>query len=104
MKFLNRHFWIHSREQKKTQKALIDLAAAQRMLQGNLDALKITEKRLEILNNISATLFTSLELQGVFQKANHLVRELMSAEISLLFTLEEKNNELVLAASEGISS
>jgi two-component system, NarL family, sensor histidine kinase DegS len=69
----------------------------------NIESTTFSEKRLEILNTISTTLFTSVKIEDVFQKANHLIAELMSAEISLIFTMDEKNNELILAASEGVS-
>jgi PAS domain S-box-containing protein len=62
-----------------------------------------SEKRLEILNNISTNLFTTYDLKEIFSKTNHLILELMSAEISFITTFDENNKTLVLSASEGIS-
>jgi len=56
-----------------------------------------------MLNAISATLYGSLELPGVFHKAARMVSELMSADITLLYIAEETTQVLQLVASEGIS-
>jgi len=54
-----------------------------------------------MLNAISATLYGSLELPGVFHKAARMVSELMSADITLLYIAEETTQVLQLVASEG---
>jgi PAS domain S-box-containing protein len=96
-------FWSQTKERKKADKALVELEEVQRTLQGNVDALTKSEKRLQTLNDISTTLFSSLSLEGTFLSANHLVRQLMSADVSLLLTLDEAKNELNLVACEGVS-
>jgi len=68
-----------------------------------LDALTVSEKRLGMLNTISATLYGSLELPGVFDKAVHMVTELMSADVTLLYITDEIAHELELAAHQGVS-
>ena len=96
-------FWLRSRESARADKLAKDLEETRKILQNNLDALTISEKRLSMLNTISATLYNSLELEGVFQKAVHLVSELMSTEVTLLFMADDKNEELQLVAREGVS-
>jgi two-component system sensor histidine kinase DegS len=94
---------LKNKETSRADKVVAELDRTHKILQQNLDALTISEKRLGMLNAISATLNSSLELEGVFQKAVHLVSELMSADVTLLFTLDEANQELKLVAHEGVS-
>jgi PAS domain S-box-containing protein len=91
----------------KGQKAVAlsaeELESQCKILQQKLDALTVSEKRLGMLNAISATLYGSLELPGVFHKAARMVSELMSADITLLYIADETGNMLDLVASEGIA-
>ena len=98
-------FLLRSKNIEKAQSAKIvaELENTRQKLQQNLDNLNIVEKRLGMLNSISATLYGSLELAGVFEKAIHLFSEMMSAGVALLYTTAESNNELELVAHEGIS-
>jgi len=98
-------FLIRSKNLEKVQAAKItaELENARKSIQRNFDALTTIEKRLGMLNSISATLYGSLELPGVFDKAVHLVSELMHAEITMLYITEESTQELVLVAHEGVS-
>jgi PAS domain S-box-containing protein len=85
-----------NKEQKQAEKTLKEL-------QQKLDALTVSEKRLGMLNAISDTLYGSLELPGVFDKAVHMVNELMSADVTLLYIADEAAQEPELVAHEGIS-
>jgi signal transduction protein with GAF and PtsI domain len=89
--------------QKLTAPSAEELENQCKILQQKLDALTVSEKRLGMLNAISATLYGSLELPGVFHKAARMVSELMSADITLLYIAEETTQVLQLVASEGIS-
>jgi PAS domain S-box-containing protein len=93
-----------SKEQKLTAPSAEELEKQCKLLQQKLDALTVSEKRLGMLNAISAALYSSLELPGVFDKAVRMVAELMSADIVLLFTTNESAQVLELAAYQGISS
>jgi len=64
-------FLLRSKNIEKAQSAKIvaELENTRQKLQQNLDNLNIVEKRLVMLNSISATLYGSLELAGVFEKA-----------------------------------
>ncbi len=96
-------FWFKNKEKTRADNIALELDRTRIILQHNLDALTISEKRLSMLNAISATLYSSLELEGVFQKTIRLVSELMSSEVILLFTLEKPILELKLVAHEGVS-
>ncbi len=93
-----------SKEQRLTAPSAEELEKQCNLLQQKLDALTVSEKRLGMLNAISAALYTSLELPGVFDKAVRMVAELMSADIVLLFTANEPAQVLELAAYQGISA
>jgi PAS domain S-box-containing protein len=89
--------------QKLTALSAEELENQCKILQQKLDVLAVSEKRLGMLNVISATLYGSLELPGVFHKAARMVSELMSADITLLYIADETAQVLQLVASEGIS-
>ena len=89
--------------QKRAAQIANELEDTRKTLQQKLDALTISEKRLGMLNAISATLYGSMELTGVFDKAVHLVNELMSAQVTMLFISDESAQELELMAHEGVS-
>jgi len=93
-----------SKEQKLTAPSAEELEKQCKILQQKLDALTVSEKRLGMLNAISAALYSSLELPGVFDKAVRMVAELMSADVVLLFTANESARVLELAAYQGISA
>jgi PAS domain S-box-containing protein len=92
-----------NKEQKLTPQTVVELENKCKLLQQKLDALTVSEKRLGMLNTISATLYGSLELPGVFDKAVHMVTELMSADVTLLYITDEIAHELELAAHQGVS-
>jgi PAS domain S-box-containing protein len=90
--------------QKITASSSQELENQCKILQQELDALTVSEKRLVMLNAISATLYGSLELPGVFNKAVHMVSELMSSDVSLLYIANEAAQMLELAAYQGVSA
>jgi len=92
-----------NKEQKLTAQNVIELENQCKILQQKLDALTISEKRLGMLNAISVTLYNSLDLPGVYDKAVRMVSELMSADITLLYVANETAQVLELAAYQGIS-
>ena len=92
-----------NKEQKLTPQTVVELENKCKLLQQKLDALTVSEKRLGMLNTISATLYGSLELPGVFDKAVHMVAELMSADVTLLYITDEIAHELEMAAHQGVS-
>ncbi len=90
--------------QKSVAPSYEELESQCKILQQKLDALTLSEKRLGMLNAISSTLYGSLELSGVFNKAVHMVGELMSSDVTLLYIANEAARVLELAAYQGVSA
>ncbi len=90
-------------ERDKTKAALAKLQSAHEILQHYVQSARKNEKRQTILNTISTLLSESLELDKILDKATHMVSELMEAEVSLIFSLDEESQKLRLVAYEGIS-
>jgi len=90
--------------QKITALSYEELESQCKILQQKLDALNLSEKRLGMLNAISATLYGSLELADVFNKAVLMVSELMSSDVTLLYIANEAALTLELAAYQGVSA
>jgi PAS domain S-box-containing protein len=95
--------FLKNKETNRADKLVAELNSTQKILQHNLDALTISERRLSMLNTISEVLNSSLELEKVFPTSVHLIGELMSADVLLLFTIDEDTRMLKLAAHEGVS-
>ena len=95
--------WTRTTEKARTQAALSELQSTHKMLQYYVQSARSNEKRLTTLNAISNVLFSSLELEGILNKAIRLVSELMEVEVTLIFSLDEKAQELRLVAHEGVS-
>jgi two-component system sensor histidine kinase DegS len=95
--------WTRARESKKTQQALAELQRTHGILQYYIQSARSNEKRLTILNTISTVLGESLELEAVLRKAIRMVSELIEVEVTLIYSLNEESQELVLASYEGVS-
>lgn len=100
---VNLWFEGYRREKERRQQALLRLEAAQRELQANIQVIRENEKRLAALNEVSAVVSQSLELQGVLNSATNKVMEVMDIEIALVFLLYEEKQELVLQVYRGVS-
>jgi len=97
--------WLGTRAkaEEKTRALLAELQSAHQILQHYVQSSRSNEKRLTILNTISTLLGESLELENVLHKAVNIVSELMEVEVSLIYTLDEGTQELMLVAYEGVS-
>ncbi|MDY6917641.1 MAG: GAF domain-containing protein [Chloroflexota bacterium] len=95
--------WRLAREREKGQVYLAELESAHKVLQHYVQSARGSEKRLTILNAISAVLGESLEPERVLRKATQMVSELMDVEVALIYTLDEEAQELTLVAYEGVS-
>ena len=100
---VNLWFEGYRREKERRQKVVLKLEAAQQELQSHIQVIKSNEKRLAALNEVSAIVSQSLELQDVLKAATDKVREIMDLEVALVFLLDEDSQELVLKAYQGIS-
>ena len=95
--------WTRAEERDKTELALAKLESAHEVLQHYAQSARENEKRQTIINTISTLLGESLELERTLGKAIRMVSELMEAEASLIFSLDEESQELKLVAYEGVS-
>ncbi len=91
------------RQRERYRAALVELEAAHRLLQRYVQSARSNEKRLNTLNAISTMLTGAVGSDEVLRRAIHLVMELMDVEVALIFDLDGQNDELVLAAYEGVS-
>ncbi len=91
------------RYRRDSRATLGKVEAERAMLQEELAALKVNEERLADLNLVSASIFSSLEYTALFQKATHMIADLMAAEIVLMFYANDDGKTLKLVAHEGIS-
>ena len=100
---VNLWFEGYRREKERRQKVVLKLEAAQQELQSHVQALGSSEKRLAALNEVSAIVSQSLELQDILKAATDKVREVMDLEVALVFLLDEDSQELVLKVYQGVS-
>lgn len=87
---------------RKEREYRIKLEAAQKELEENVRVIKEDEKRLAALNQIASTVSQSLELDQILTRAVARVANVMRADITWIYLLEEKASELVLAAHWGM--
>ena len=90
--------WTRAEEKDKAELALAKLESAHEILQHYAQSAEEDERRQTILNTISTLLGESLEPKRTLGKAIHMVSELMEAEVSLIFSLDEESEELKLVA------
>jgi PAS domain S-box-containing protein len=95
--------WTRAKERATTEAALEQLRSTHGILQHYVQSMRKNERRLTILNSISTILWGSLELEGLLRKATSMVSELMEVEVTLLFHIEERTQQLRLVGHEGVS-
>jgi len=100
---VNLWFEERRREREHQQQMLLRLEAAQQELQSQIEVIRTNGKRLAALNDISAILNRSLELQNTLSAATDKAREIVGAETALLFLLDEGTQELKLEVYQGVS-
>jgi len=89
---------------RRGRKRRADLRKAESALQFQLQGIKDSEKRLAALNQTSATLSQSLELQEVLDKATETVMSVMQVDAVLIHLMDEEAGELSLASHGGVSA
>ena len=100
---INLWFEGYRRERERSQQALLRLDAAQKELQSYIQLIRSNEKRLTALNEVSDVVTQSLELQDVLNAATEKVMEVMEADNTLAFLLDEEGQVLELKAYQGVS-
>ena len=86
--------WKRGKEREAYRASLLALESAHALLQKYVRTARNTEKRLTTVNALFTVLNESLELQSVLRRAVHMIMELMDVEIVLIFSLDEKTQEL----------
>jgi PAS domain S-box-containing protein len=89
--------WLIHRQQRAVN--LLEKAAEK--LQESVEVVQREQKRLTALNRISSTVSESLELGTVLSNALDNVVDVMQADVAWIFLLDEKRDELSLAAQRG---
>jgi len=88
---------------EEREQATAAMVTAQERLRSQIRSTIKYEKKLTTLSNISNLLTQSLETKSSLRSAMDMVMEAMGVEVVLLFSIEEKTRELVLAAYGGVS-
>ncbi len=94
---------VQNREKAQRRQTIESLEWTQGELHSHIEALENEERRLSAINAVLGVVTESLELRQVLGLAANKVRDVMRAEISLLFLLDEEAGELTLEAYYGIS-
>jgi len=88
---------------RKERQRRSELEAAQRELKSNLQMIEESEKRLAALNQTSAIVSQSIQLDEVLDNAITCVMQVMGVDVVRIYILNEENRELSLANYRGIS-
>lgn len=89
--------WLIHRQQQTVQQ----LVTAQGELENNVRVIRENEKRLSAINRMASTISTTLDLDQVLNSAIDNVVDVMQADAAWIFLRDEKEPELILAASRG---
>jgi len=100
---VNVAFEVYRRERERREQVLLKLEVAQGELQDYVQVIRSNEGRLSALNEVSAVVNQSLELEEILNVATDKVSELMALEVALVFILNEEAQELELKTYRGIS-
>ena len=99
---VNLWFENYRRERKRRQQVLSKLESAQQELQSQVQVIRSNEQRLSALNEVSAIVSQSLELEDVLNAAADKVTEVMDLEVALVFLLNDESQELELKTYRGV--
>jgi two-component system sensor histidine kinase DegS len=100
---VNVAFEVYRRERERREQVLAKLEVAQKELQDYVQVIRSNERRLSALNEVSAVVSQSLELEEVLNVATDKVSEVMDLEVALVFILNEDVQELELKTYRGVS-
>jgi len=99
-------YWMRIKEDddRRYKKAVMALENTQEQLQARIREARANARRLATLNTISNALSQYLEPAKVIETAVEMVGEVMEVEVILVYTIEPRQNDMILTAYEGISS
>ena len=97
-------FWFRSRvrAEEQRQRAAAEMDSMQTELASHMRIIKRAEVRMAMLNAISSMLTHSFQLEQLLRSAVDMVMEVMEVEVALIFTLDERADELTLVAHDGV--
>jgi len=87
---------------RKEREYRIELEVTQKELEENVRVITEDEKRLAALNQIATTVSQSLELDQILTRVVARVANVMQADITWIYILDETASELLLAAHWGM--
>ena len=98
-------YWMNVKEgdDRRYKKAVTALENTQEQLQSRIREARANARRLATLNTISNALSQYLEPAKVIETAVEMVGEVMEVEVILVYTIEPRQEDMVLTAYEGIS-
>ena len=100
---INLWFDRSRKEKERRQQMLSELAVADQELESAYQTTRRNEKRLFALNEISAIVSQSLELEDILSVVVDKVKQVMGLDIALIFLLEEDKQELKLITHREVS-
>ena len=100
---INLWFDRSRKEKERRQQMLSELAVTDQELESAYQVTKRNEKRLSALNEISAIVSQSLELEDILSAVVDKVKQVMGLDIVLIFLLDEDKQELKLIIHREVS-
>ena len=94
---------LQNREKAQHRQTIVSLEWTQRELRSHIAAVEQEERRLATMNTVLSVVAESLELPEIIEHSMGRVRDVMGAEKSLLYLLDEDADEIVLYANHGFS-
>jgi len=100
---VNLRFESHQRQRQVLTGLLSRLQASQQQLQSQLRVIRMSERQLAAVNDISNIVSRSLDLRDILNLAADKVMEVANLETILVFLVDEEADELVLETYRGIA-
>ena len=99
------NLWFDSsrKEKERRQQMLSKLEAADQQLESAYQVTRRNEKRLSALNEISAIVSQSLEVEAILSAVVDKVKQVMDLDIVLIFLLDQDKQELKLVTHREVS-
>lgn len=100
---INLWFYTSRKEETRRQQLLSKLEAADEQLESAYQATRRNEKRLAALNELSAIISRSLELEDILSAVVDKLKQVMGLDIVLIFLLDRDKQELKLVTHREVS-
>ncbi len=100
---INLWFYASRKEDKRRQQLLSKLKAADEQLEAAYQVTRRNEKRLSALNELSAIISQSLELEDILSAVVDKLKQVMGLDIVMIFLLDPDKQELKLVTHREVS-